>query len=349
MYSQLSHLPLHEKYNYILLTLDQIPDSLDKISITSNILGCTKQTIRNAINWRSHPTINFDKRGPKCVLKQHHIDFIETNTLAKRDLTNRELINMLLNHFQDLPKTLSEQTIMRARKKLGFLYLPPLRSCKLSNQAIQKRITFAQYHINNRTDFRNVIFTDESWFELGANRRWIYRKPGEISNDVTRPYQAHPPKVMIWGGIGYNFKSKLIFIDQNVDSFYYVDSVIIGSNVINDADERWGINQWVLQQDNARPHIATQTLIAFDHFLEINYLEDWPPCSPDINPIEVIWAIMKKRIEKINPKNLSELKTTIQQVWDDLTFETINRLIDSVGLRVKTIVANGGATIQKLN
>ena len=145
------------------------------------------------------------------------MDFIEINTLAKRDLTNSELISLLLQNFNDLPQSLSEQTIMRARKKLGFLHLPPLRSYKISNSGIQKRIEFAQLHLQNSTDYRNVIFTDESWFELNANKRWIYRRPGEAGPDVTGPHQAHPPKLMIWGGIGYNFKSRLVFIEGNID------------------------------------------------------------------------------------------------------------------------------------
>ena len=114
---------------------------------------------------------------------------------------------------------------------------------------------------------------------------------------------------------------------------------------MEDADRRWGLKKWVLQQDNARPHIATQTIVTFDHFLCINFLDNWPPCSPDINPIEIIWAIMKKKIEKLNPSNINELKQILQQVWDNLFFAIINGLVDSV----PAVIANGGRTIQKLN
>ena len=59
----------------------------------------------------------------------------------------------------------------------------------------------------------------------------------------------------------------------------------------------YGKGRWVFQQDNARPHISNETLMSLD-YLEIPFIDDWPPYSPDLNVIEVVWAIMKKRIQK---------------------------------------------------
>lgn len=38
--------------------------------------------------------------------------------------------------------------------------------------------------------------------------------------------------------------------------------------------------------------------------LAIKVFDDWPPYSPDLNIIETVWAIMKTRIEKKNPKSM---------------------------------------------
>ena len=71
-----------------------------------------------------------------------------------------------------------------------------------------------------------------------------------------------------------------------------------------------------LMQDNARSHVSWSTI----HFLleiEISFIE-WPSMSPDLNPIENVWALMKHEVEKQLPSSLAEVKLAIPKVWDDL-------------------------------
>ena len=185
---------------------------------------------------------------------------------------------------------------MNARHSLGFNFLPPRSSVKLTEHAKNIRIQWANFHLRNGTNFKNVVFSDESLFQLYNGNRWLRRRSDDYSPQVCSEKVAHPPKVMIWGAIGYNFKSNLIFFEGPVNTESYVFDIIIDSDVLNGADKVYGHGKWVLQQDNARPHIANETYQLLDYFGAI-FMDDWPPYWPDLNIIETICAIMKRRLE----------------------------------------------------
>ena len=193
------------------------------------------------------------------------------------------------------------------------------------------------------TDFNKVIFTDESWFELGPDNRWLWRRKGDYSPSVCAMHQKFPQKVMVWGAIGKNFKSQLIFWEGTVNKENYFQT-LQDNNVFSDADQHFGENQWTFQQDNARPHVAKVTLA---HFREagIGILENWPPYSPDLNIIEGIWGIMKRQIDAQHVETLDQLKTIIETVWDKLPYESINDMIDTMGIRMQMVIDKKGETI----
>lgn len=97
-------------------------------------------------------------------------------------------------------------------------------------------------------------------------------------------------------------------------------------------------------QDNARPHVSKEILAVLNE-LDIDLLPDWLPYSPDLNIIEVIWAIMEKRVEVFQPKTVDELIQIIIDVWENLSFTTINGLIDEIPDRLEKVNTNPSHSI----
>ena len=78
------------------------------------------------------------------------------------------------------------------------------------------------------------------------------------------------------------------------------------------------------QQDNAPAHSSDSTRKWFKQKnIKLYY---HPPNSPDLNPIEHIWGIMKNRLRKQNIRFSSqdELKNKLTSLWSEIDLNLIN-------------------------
>ncbi len=69
----------------------------------------------------------------------------------------------------------------------------------------------------------------------------------------------------------------------------------------------------------------------------------WPANSPDLNPIENLWGIVKRKMWYARPNNAEELKATIRATWALITPEQCHRLIDSMPRRIAAVIQAKGA------
>lgn len=113
-------------------------------------------------------------------------------------------------------------------------------------------------------------------------------------------------------------------------------TAIIGSNLKALADNAYGAASWLLQED-------TQQKL---YEMNIKILPYWPPYSPDLSPIKIVWAIMKRRVDKYKPTTVQELIQCVQYVWDNLNIGTINKLINNFTLKLNKCIANGGGEVR---
>ncbi len=101
------------------------------------------------------------------------------------------------------------------------------------------------------------------------------------------------------------------------------------------------------QKDNTPSHKAQ---IISDMFLEHDNeftLLKWPPQSPDLNPIEHLWDVVKWeiRIMNVQPTNLQQLGDTIMSIRTKISEECFQHLVESTPRRIKAALkAKGGPT-----
>ncbi len=69
---------------------------------------------------------------------------------------------------------------------------------------------------------------------------------------------------------------------------------------------------------------------------------DWPSMSPDLNPIEHLWGILKRKVEERKVSNIHHLRDVIMEEWKRTPVETCEALVNSMPKRVKAVLENNG-------
>jgi hypothetical protein len=138
---------------------------------------------------------------------------------------------------------------------------------------------------------------------------------------------------MVWGAIGPNYKSPLIWFPDGVNSKNYIQA--LDANLIFEELNIQFPEGFIYQQDGARPHTSAEAmeyLTAKAQMLPSDL--KWPASSPDVSPIENIWAYMKRRIHVQALKTTKDLFLAVQKIWEDIPIDLINHLMESLKPRI---------------
>jgi len=186
-----------------------------------------------------------------------------------------------------------------------------------------------------RCDLKRVLFSDEKWFN--TNDHGIHTEFCDPDEYPTRRiYDRYAASVNVWGVIGVGVKKLIVLPKGSINSASYVrDSLTPTKNLLR---------QGIFMQDGARAHTARNT-IKWLNSNGIRVLQDWPARSPDLNPIENLWAIVCQRVSKRQPCSATELEKFLVEEWNAVPQEMVDRLVLSFKGRLQECLRVDGATI----
>jgi hypothetical protein len=149
---------------------------------------------------------------------------------------------------------------------------------------------------------------------------------------------------MVWGGVSKFGKTPLIVIEKTLDSSGYCEVLKDYKNWLSKLGPISGSAS--LLHDNARMHVSAHTN-AYLQQEGIQVVPNWPANSPDLNPIELVWAWMSGVVKKMRPKTKAELVDVVNNVWDSLTQDMIDNFVNAVPKRMEAVYRSNGEEFKK--
>lgn len=230
--------------------------------------------------------------------------------------------------------------ILNDNEDVEYSYITP--KIYLTKLHKKNRVAMCKNLLLNPPNWLNIIWSDEKKFSLdgpdGLSKRWMntHRKQ---SGEYTR-MRRHSAGggLMIWAAFTGTGEKMIDVIEGTLNSARYIE--LLGEHIvplITRANE-----DFLYQHDNAPPHRAIKT----KEFLNRNNIDimDWAAKSPDLNPMENVWALIVSRLYAANKQytSKSDLKNSILKIWSGIDSNTLQNLAFSIPERLINVIEKGG-------
>jgi inhibitor of nuclear factor kappa-B kinase subunit alpha len=194
-----------------------------------------------------------------------------------------------------------------------------------------------------------ILFSDEKIFTIEVahnhqnDRIWTTKPP--LSDKIVS-HSQHPQQLMVWAGICSSGKTPLVFVDPGVkiNKNYYLQEILQG--VLEPwARTHFGNREWIFQQDSAPAHKAREVQEwCRDHLPGFISTEEWPPYSPDLNPMDYsVWSILEARACAKPHKNLESLRQSLLREWAKIPVQELRAICENFPKRLRLCIkAKGG-------
>lgn len=277
-------------------------------------------------------TVDFsDKKGSKRVTTEKQDKEMVKLATADQPKTTEEIAAILTAKGTPVSRT----TVARRLKEHKLRWKPLLKKPLLSVSQIEKRFQWANDNLER--NWKKVIFTDESTFELNCHvtHAWQFRGQPKIYRTV-----KHPIKVSVWGCFSSKGFGKLVIISGILESKQMIE--IYENGLLPSAQKFYEEKKekWHLLEDGDPKHTSKLSK-AWKAENNVQVLE-WPANSPDCNPMENVWALMKAKMRGRKITTRDGLIEVIKKEWKSLSAEYARALAKSCPARCQAVIDNNG-------
>jgi transposase len=309
-------------------------------------LGCSNSSVTRVLAAHGSGKVTKGRPGRERILNTPDRKALKEMILNNKDSRRQKLVQVTETVAKMKGKKVSKRTIQRALADENIHSCIPRRRPLISESNKKKRLEWCMERSDwTVEDWKKVLWSDESTFSQFQKSGWgrIWREPGEeFHEDCIASTVKHSPQRMFWGCFSFFGLGPLVPLVGSVTGEIHRETLANYAIPTVKAQARKQRKQFFFQEDNAPVHTAK---VARDFLLSKHVqLLPWPAQSPDLNPIENIWAFVeaKLRSRRPQPSSIRALERVIAEEWESIPQEFYQDLVRSMPRRVEACIANNG-------
>ena len=325
-------LSIQKHWEIVFLHLHRLGPTLSLRAIAKE-LQCSQDTVQTWIVRYQETGDVQDKPGSGRKRKTSEIEDKKIITMVKKQRTTSSATISMSMDKQGVD--ISSATVRHRLHEKGLYKLQPLKKPLLSDTHRLNRFKWAKD--NRKTDWSTVIFTDETTLTLFSKPKKVWREKAEI---IKAPMVKHSAKVHVYGCFSENGFGKIYCFKNNLTGDLLC--TIYKSTLLPSATILFGKNNnsWKLQEDNDPKHMSNKAKKwRLDN--KINYLS-WPSQSPDLNPIENVWSVLKTNVSNHKVTSVQHFIQIIKKEWQALDKIFAKNLVISMKNCISLLLSNEG-------
>src|SRR5579871_5723976 len=228
---------------------------------------------------------------------------------------------------------ISLSTVRRRLNEQSLHKIELLKKPLLSDTNRDNRLIWAK--ANKNTDWSKVIFTDETTISQFSKPKKVWRQRGEI---IKAPIVKYSTKIPVYRYFSEERFGNIYYFTNNLNK--QLLCTIYKTTLLPSAKKFFGKDNysWILQEDNDPKHISRKTQEWRDDN-QVNRMS-WLSQSPDLNPIENVWAVLKANVSNHKPISRKDLIKIIKKEWKVLDNIFAKNLVLSMQNYISLILAN---------
>ena len=284
--------------------------------------------------------------------RRHIVRYVTKNRTTRRE--------PLADISKDLNLNVHPDTIAKVLKDAGLNHRIERKRPFLTNEHRKKRLEFAHKYIHfTLDDWIRVIFTDEMVMQtgqdVGQHRVWRFPEEEYKEDCCAATHISGFKKIKVWGGMRYGKLSALVVLEENKENENFNAEEYCSQILDNELFNFWMISMEelgnVIVMEDGAPYHKGVASVRRKQYEEDGWISwgpgIWPPNSPDLNPMENLWRILRINVRRRNPRPMkkAELIAALKEEWEKLDISQVQNLIRSMPDRLRAVIAAKGGSI----